>query len=121
MHAAWLLIGLKISAVQGPLRNLTSRPSIACLRDMNAANAELMRAIGLEHEAYGQLFLVFTTQVGSLPTSPLIVPPRWFLAWLLAWRQVIVESPSFPCAYGPCGQLLMPLPPLHDIGNCVLS
>lgn len=62
---------LNSSAMQGPLQKLTSRPSIACLRDMNAANVELMRAIKLEHEAYGQLSFVFSVRVGPSPLQPL--------------------------------------------------
>ena len=63
--------------LQGPLRSLTFRPFIAQLRNQNASNVELLRAMRLEHEAYGRLCMVFATQVCSAPlTMPhlLLVP-----------------------------------------------
>ena len=62
---AWPLIGLIITAMQGPLHDCTSRPSPACLRNISAAGVELMRAIQLEHEAYSQLSFAVYCQVCS--------------------------------------------------------
>lgn len=55
--------------LQEPLRHLTSRPALAHLRDMNAGNVELLRAMMLEHEAYGRLAVGFTTRVRSAPIA----------------------------------------------------
>lgn len=84
------------------MRIPTSRPAIARLQDVDASNAELLRAMRLEHEAYGRLSVVFTARVCSAPLAmsrlrlaPPIIPSILFTCWrmqLLAFFDFIAVT-----------------------------